>query len=129
MFLVVVFHRRKKIFGRAIGKFFLRKLLVFIIVTTSGKIIPKIKVFFFKVLFFLLPRAKFCCKVVLLHICTYIGTTKPVTLPVTPKHGASTVFISPVGCNPYGDLILLITLSILSPKVAKNEQNHFCTKL
>ncbi len=70
--------------------------------------------------------------------CTYIGTTKPVTLPVTPNHGPSTIFMSPIGCNPYVDSILLITLSISSPKVSTNEkndvfsnfsQNHFCAKL
>ncbi len=54
---------------------------------------------------------------------TYIGTTKPVRLPMTPKHGPSTVFMSPIGCNPYRGSILLITLSILSPKVAKNDKN------
>ncbi len=57
------------------------------------------------------------------YFCTYIGTTKPVRLPVTPKHGPSTVLMSPIGCNPYKDSILLITLSISSPKVAKNDKN------
>ncbi len=57
------------------------------------------------------------------YFCTYIGTTKPVRLPVTPKHGSGTDFMSPIGCNPYGDSILLITLSISSPKVAKNDKN------
>jgi hypothetical protein len=28
---------------------------------------------------------------------TYIGTTKPVRLPVTPIHGTSTVLMSPIG--------------------------------
>ena len=57
------------------------------------------------------------------YFCTFIGTTNPVRLPVTPKHGPSTIFMSPIGCNPYGDSILLITLSISSPKVAKNDKN------
>ncbi len=72
------------------------------------------------------------------YFCTYIGTTKPVTLPVTPKHGPSTVIMSPIGRNPYEVSILLITRSNSSSKVAKNDkndiffnffQNHFCTKL
>ncbi len=67
-----------------------------------------------------------------------LDTTKPVRLPVTPKHGPSTVFVFPKGRSPYGNSILLITPSNLSLKVAKNEkndvffnffQNHFCTKL
>jgi hypothetical protein len=59
------------------------------------------------------------------YFCTYIGATKPVTLPVTPKYGGSTVFMSAIGCNPYGDSILLRTLSISSPKVAKTKQMTF----
>ena len=57
------------------------------------------------------------------YFCIYVGTTKPVRLPVTPIHGTSTVLMSSIGCNPYGDSILLITLSISSPKVAKNDKN------
>ena len=57
------------------------------------------------------------------YFCTYIGTTKPVRLPVTPIHGTSTVLMSPIGCNPYGDSILLVTQLISSPKVAKNDKN------
>ena len=57
------------------------------------------------------------------YFCTYIGTTKPVRLPVSPIHGTSTVLMSPIGCNPYGNSILLITLSISSPTVAKNYKN------
>ncbi len=52
------------------------------------------------------------------YFCTYIGTTKPVRLPVTPIHGTSTVLMS-----PYGDSILLTTQAISSPKVAKHDKN------
>jgi hypothetical protein len=57
------------------------------------------------------------------YFCTYVGTTKPVTLPVTRKHGPSTIFMSPIKCKPYGYSILLITPSNLSSKVAKNDKN------
>jgi len=57
------------------------------------------------------------------YFCIYVGTTQPVILPVTPQHGPSTVFMCSIGCDPYGDSILLITLSISSPKVAKNDIN------
>ncbi len=57
------------------------------------------------------------------YFCTHVGTTKPVTHPVTPKHGPSTVFMSPIRRKPYGDSILLITPSNLSSKVAKNDKN------
>ena len=72
------------------------------------------------------------------YFCTYVGTTKPVTLPVTPKHGPSTVSMFSIGRNPYRDPVLLITPSNLSSKVAKNDkndvfsdffQNNFCTTL
>ena len=57
---------------------------------------------------------------------------------MTPKHGPSTVFMSPIRRKPYGDSTLLITPSNLSSKVAKNDKNdvffnffsnRFCTEL
>ncbi len=60
------------------------------------------------------------------YFCTNLGTTKPVTLPVTPKHGPSTVFMSPIRRKPYEDSVLLITSLNLASKVAKNDKNDVC---
>jgi hypothetical protein len=57
------------------------------------------------------------------YFCTNLGTTKLVTLLVTPKHGPSTVFISSIRRKPYEDSILLTTPSNLASKVAKNDKN------
>jgi hypothetical protein len=130
---LVVLHRRKKNLEGLLAFFFLRNL--FIIVTKCGKTLLKILGFNFLVLFFGYPVPSFAVKS---YFCIYVGTTQPVILPVTPQHGPSTVFMCSIGCDPYGDSILLITLSISSPKVAKNDknavfftffQNHCCTKL
>jgi hypothetical protein len=86
----------------------------------TGKLFQKILRFIFYVLFFGYRVPSFAVKS---YFCTYIGTAKPVRLPVAPKHGSSTIFMSPIGCNPYGDSILPTTLSISSPKVAKNDKN------
>ena len=72
------------------------------------------------VLFFGYPVPSFAVKS---YFCIYVGTTQPVILHVTPQHGPGTVFMCSIGCDPYGDSILLITLSISSPKVAKNDKN------
>ena len=112
----VVLHRRKKNIEGLLDFFFLRNL--FIIVTKCGKTLLKILGFNFLVLFFGYPVPSFAVKS---YFCIYVGTTQPVILPVTPQHGPSTVFMCSIECDPYGDSILLITLSISSPKVAKND--------
>ena len=118
MAFLVVIHRKKKLIEGLLTFFFSR--ILFDIITASGKTIQKILGLFFKVLFFGYPVPSFAVKS---YFASFLGTTKPVRLPVTPKHGPCTIFMSPRGRNPYGDSIRVIKLSNLCSNVTKNDKN------
>ncbi len=54
--------------------------------------------------------------------CIYVGTTKPVRLHVTPKHGHRIIFMSPLGRDPYPDSIILRTLPNSSSNMPKSKK-------
>jgi hypothetical protein len=63
------------------------------IILQTGISIHKIFVFVLGTIF-VLRRAKFCCVVVLLNLCSYyLATTKPVLLHGTPKQNANIFFM------------------------------------
>ena len=94
MTYLLVLHRKNKIFEGLFQNFKITAL--FEIVVRTGILNHKIFVFV-QVLFLCYAVPSFAVQS---YFCTYVATTKPVMLLVTPKHNADIFFMYATGRNP-----------------------------
>jgi hypothetical protein len=121
MTFLLVLHRKNKFFEELLQKF-KNTALFEIIVRTAGISMLYIILFFLRYYFGVTP-----CQVLLCSrtfaVLYDVGTTDPVMILVTPKHGANIYFMYLTGREPDGASIFLRTRSKSSSKRSENDKN------